>query len=87
MSFFQKFEVGYISKVVQCGIPKGVNIMYFHPKSHQVLTIARYCKLRKNAKDIGRKKLLIFIEHNYEKRNKVGFIFIIMLLTFEGCHH
>jgi hypothetical protein len=45
------------------------------------------CKLRKNEKDLGQGKLLIFIEHYYEERSKVGFIFIVVLIILEGHHH
>jgi hypothetical protein len=30
-------------------------------------------KIFRNGKDLGQGKLLIFIEHNYEKKGKVGF--------------
>jgi hypothetical protein len=39
-----------------------------------------------NEKDLGEGTFLIFIEHNYEERNKVGLIFTIMPITLEGRH-
>ncbi len=37
-------------------------------------------------KNLGQGIFKIFIEHNYEERNNVGFILTIMLVTFEGHH-
>jgi hypothetical protein len=43
-------------------------------------------KISRNEKDLGQGKLLIFIEHNYEEKCKVGFIFIVVPATLEGHH-
>ncbi len=46
----------------------------------------RLSKIFGNEKDLTQGKLLIFIEHNYEKKGKVGFIFIVVLTSLEGHH-
>jgi hypothetical protein len=37
-------------------------------------------------KNLGQGFFLIFIEHNYEEKKKVGFMLTVMLVTFEGHH-